>query len=73
MTPLDEACLSLLLLAVLALLFFMRSRYPRASQAAETAALAGATILFFTICNVFLGLHKPPTGSAPQAQQTFRR
>ncbi|HVN05551.1 MAG TPA: hypothetical protein VMT86_14095 [Bryobacteraceae bacterium] len=73
MTPLNEACLSLLLLAVLALLLYVRARYPRVSKGAETAMLAGATILFFAICNVYLGFHKPPAPAARQVQQSFRR
>jgi hypothetical protein len=55
----DEAWLVLLLLAVFSVLLFLRNRYPNASKGAETAALLGATVLFFSICSLFLKDHKP--------------
>lgn len=77
MSSTDEACFSLLLAALFALLLFLRSRYPNASRGAETAVLVGATILFFTICNSFLSAKKPAIRTVhrvPQAQESaFRR
>ena len=51
----DEAWLSLLVVALFGLLVLLRLRFPDASKGAETAVLLSATILFFLICNVFLG------------------
>lgn len=55
MNPADEAWLSLLLAALFGTLIFLRLRFPNASRSRETAVLAVATILFFSICNFFLG------------------
>ena len=50
----DEVWLSLLLLALFGLLLFLRVKFPDASRGRETTVLVVATILFFSICNLFL-------------------
>ena len=54
MNSADEVWLSLLLMALFGLLLFLRIKFPEASIVRETAVLGVATILFFSICNVFL-------------------
>lgn len=54
MNSTDEVFLCLLLAAVLGLILFLRTKFPGASRAAQTAVLLVATILFFSICNLFL-------------------
>lgn len=70
MSPTDEACLSLLLSALFGLLLFLRTRYPKASKGKETMVLAGATIVFFSICNLFLGSHQVPVRAGQELHQT---
>jgi hypothetical protein len=53
MSAVDEAWLSLLLVALFGFLLFLRLRFPNASRGSETAVLVAATILFFSICNLF--------------------
>jgi hypothetical protein len=53
MNSADEAWLSLLLVALFGLLLFLRIKFPHASRVRETAVLVVATILFFSICNLF--------------------
>ena len=48
----------------------MRIKYPDASKGAETAVLVGATILFFSICNVFLSPHRPAVETVQEVRQT---
>jgi len=61
----DEAWFSLVLVALFALLSFLRTRFPNASRGSETAVLLIATILFFSIGNFFLGRrHRSLTQSA---------
>ena len=55
MNSVDEAWLSLLLLALFGLLLFLRIKFPDVSRGRETAVLVVATILFFSICNLFMG------------------
>ena len=57
MNPSDEAWLSLLVLALFGLLYFLRVKFPSASKGAETAALIAFTVTFFSICNLFLNSH----------------
>ncbi|MBZ5636631.1 MAG: hypothetical protein LAO55_26190 [Acidobacteriia bacterium] len=54
MNSADEAWLSLLLLALFGLLFYLRIKFPNASRGRETTVLVVATIIFFSICNLFL-------------------
>jgi hypothetical protein len=54
MNSADEVWLNLLLMALFGLLLFLRIKFPEASRVRETAVLGVATILFFSICDVFL-------------------
>ena len=54
MNSIDEAWLSLLLVALFGLLLFLRIKFPNTSRGRETAVLLVATVLFFSICNFFL-------------------
>ena len=54
MNSTDEVWLSLLLVTLFGLLFWLRIKFPGASRVQETAVLAVATFLFFLICNCFL-------------------
>ena len=62
----DEAWLCLVVVALVAVLLFLRTKFPAASKRSETMVLLGATILFFSICNVFLGPHRSSAKSPPQ-------
>lgn len=55
MSSADEIVLTLLLLALFGTLWFLRLRFPNASRHSETGVLILATVLFFSICNFFLG------------------
>jgi hypothetical protein len=70
MGPADEAWLSLFLVALFGLLLFLRIKFPNASRGSETAALVIATILFFSICNLFPNPDKPSAPTGRQATQT---
>ena len=54
MSPAPKEWLSLLIAALFGLLFLLRIRFRNAPKYAETAVLFAATILFFSICTVFL-------------------
>ena len=73
MNSADEAWLSLLLVALFGLLLFLRIKYPDASKGAETAVLVGATILFFSICNVFLSPQPTGCGNRPRGSPDARQ
>src|SRR5664279_3490421 len=70
MNTAEEAWLSLLLVALFGLLLFLRIKYPDASRGAETAVRVGATILFFSICNIFLSPNKPAPETVQEVRQT---
>lgn len=53
MSTADEACLILLLTGLFGLLIFWRLRFPNAPRRIQTLVLAGATVLFFLIYDVF--------------------
>lgn len=63
MSSADEAWLCLLLMALFGTLLYLRLRFPNASRGSETAVLVTATVLFFSICNIFLSPHGPPVAS----------
>jgi len=48
------AWFSLLLLALFGVLLFLRGKRPNASKPAEAAVLVVTSILFFSICYIFL-------------------
>ena len=50
----NPAWLSLLLAVLSAAMLFLRHKFPDAGRRAETAVLLCATIVFFTLCGVFL-------------------
>jgi hypothetical protein len=59
MSSVDDVWLSLLLIALFGTLLFLRRSFPNASRGSETAVLVAATILFFSICDRFLGARSP--------------
>jgi len=65
MNSAEDPWLCLLLIALLGGLFFLRVRFPNASKRSETVVLIAATVLFFSICNFFLG----PNGSIAQKSE----
>ena len=69
MNPPDEAWLSLLVIALLGLLYFLRVKFPNASKPAETAVLIAVTVAFFSICNFFLNPHKSAAAGDPLRTQ----
>jgi hypothetical protein len=69
MNTAEEAWQSLLLVALFGLLLFLRIKYPDPSKGAETAVLVGATILFFSICNVSLSPHRPAAETVQEVRQ----
>ena len=66
MNSADDAWLSLLLVALFGLLLFLRVRFPNASTRSETLVLVAATVLFFSICNAFLGPNRSAAQTMPQ-------
>jgi hypothetical protein len=54
MEPSHGALFSILILILFALVTLMRSVFPDASRRAETIALGITTVLFFSLCEVFL-------------------
>lgn len=54
MSPIDDICLSLLLVALFGGLLYLRSRFPDASKTSENTVLVAATVLFFSITHVFM-------------------
>ena len=76
MSSADDVWLCLLLVALFGLLFLLRVRFPNASRLSETAVLVSATIVFFSICGLFLHPHRlspPPLRQAAHVQEGFRR
>lgn len=63
MSSADDVWLCLLLVTLFGLLLFLRVRFPRASKGAETLVLVSATVVFFSLCGIFL---KPSTATATQ-------
>jgi len=59
MNSTDEAWLSLLFVGLFGFLLFLRTKFPNASKSSETAVLIIATILFFSLCNLFQRPHNP--------------
>jgi hypothetical protein len=51
MATVDDVWLSLLLVALFGLLFFLRVRFPGASKGSELAVLVSATVVFFSLCS----------------------
>lgn len=71
MNSADEAWLSLLLIALFGLLLFLRIKFPKTSRVRETAVLVVATILFFSICNLFLKSSAATVEKVDEAQASM--
>jgi hypothetical protein len=54
MSSTDGALFSELMVLLFLVLLGLRVRFPRASQRAETAVMTVTTVLFFSLCYIFL-------------------
>jgi hypothetical protein len=53
MSPADDVWLSLGVVTLCGLLLFLRIRFPEASRTSETLVLISATVVFFSVCDLF--------------------
>jgi hypothetical protein len=54
----DDVWLSLFVIGLFGMLYYLPVRFPNASRRSETMVLITATVLFFSVCNFFLGTNR---------------